>query len=163
MSDMVSRDALLEELQKAEANEGGENPDFEKTILYAEESVLKKLIAERDTEQREEEAFQKSLIDRIEKAMPKRTVDSPKDGVSDLPSRGAQIVGLGVPTDYPIIDELKVRTSGLIDFIDGLSEDGPEKEIAINHVRSGYHHARLHHANSLLDYDIVGFTPESQL
>jgi len=73
---------------------------------------------------------------------------------------GATITGLGVPTDYPVVDKLKRYSATLIDHISEIPGDSQEKSVAINHIRSGYLHARLAHADSLIQPDPVGITPD---
>ena len=109
MSGMVSREQLMDELQRAQENKGGENPPIEDTILST------------DTEE----------------------------------SRGAKLIGLPVSTDLEFIKDLKLKCINLVDFLDENVSSRQEGSSAINHVKSCYLHARLAHADILIEERIT--------
>ena len=127
----MSRSDLLSEIDHLN-DTGEENPPVEETVLHQEDNTT----SEETTVQQEEE----------------------QEKIQD--SLGATITGLGVPTDHPVIDSLKLHCAALIDYINEMEGETKEKKIAINHIRSGYLHARLSYSTSWISSDPVGTTPD---
>ena len=70
-------------------------------------------------------------------------------------SRGIKLIGLPVSTDLEFIKDLKLKCIDLVDFLDENVSSKQEGSSAINHVKSCYLHARLAHADILIEERIT--------
>ena len=70
-------------------------------------------------------------------------------------SRGSKLIGLPVSTDLEFIKDLKLKCIDLVDFLDENVSSKQEGSSAINHVKSCYLHARLAHADLMIEERIT--------